>query len=608
MRARKSTVDIDGGILRLQFPYHPNYVCNVRLLDGAKWDPLAKEWRIPYSKDALDRIKKIFVGVEMGAGLAGLGGDSAENTAAKAEKRYLCRAQNARVAGFTFATEPFWHQKVSFNFTRALPQAGLFLEMGLGKAKIAIDLATWRYREGQLKRVLIVCPNSVLSQWAVEINKHGGADFKKHETLKGGCRDKIAQCRGIITDRFAGFVLVNYDALLNMYADLADIQGSDARLFDMLVLDESSMIKHATSKRSKICWKLGRTVMYRNILTGTPITQSLEDIFSQYRFLRPEVFGVFSTAFRAQYLIMGGFENREIVGYRNIDGALKKIYQYAIRFTKDRCLDLPPKVYEFRSARMDDDTSRKYRQLEKECVAEFDGGMVTAPLMLTRLMKLSQLTGGFIYEAGSDGKRIATHRMPRIPKIEALEEVLDEDPGRKVIIWCRFTEELLLIRKALDRRGVRHVSIAGDISGPERGAAVKQFQEDPGTLAFVGQESTAGLGITLTAASLVIYYSNDYSLEHRLQTEDRCHRIGQTKSVTYIDILAETSGGGKTIDHDTLAVLRGKSRFAGEISRALMQKMTMRQAPPSEKVAVTKALARAQVGDDPDIISEQEVF
>lgn len=581
------------GKLVLQFPYDPSYVNTVRLITGSTWDPIGKAWLIPNSRAALDMLKKLFGNLEFGPNLRSQSGTEASSLLEAAERKYLPKARELKITDFKFATDPFWHQSVSFNFARALDQSGLFLEQGLGKAKILIDLATWRYREGQVKRVLIGCPNSVIAQWGIEIEKHGHDDFKNYVLLEGGCRQKLDQCVELINDRFSGFVVVNYDAFLNMYEQLMEIQRSDTKLFDMMGLDESSMIKHATSKRSKICWKLGQTVKYRNVLTGTPITQSLEDIFSQFRFLRPEVFGIYSTAFRGQYLVMGGFEMRQVVGYRNIDDALRKIYSISIRFTKDRCLDLPPKVYETRTVRMDDVTSKKYRQLEKECVAEFDGKAIAAPLVMTKLMKLSQITGGFVYEQGDDGRRVATHRMKNPVKLSVLEEILDESPGRKIIIWCKFTEELKIIRDMLTARGVKHVSIAGDVAsrgkkvekgkscgcGECRGCYVRQFQEDPSTFVFVGQVATAGMGITLTAANLVIYYSNDYSLEHRLQSEDRCHRIGQKQSVTYVDILAETHSGGKTIDHDTLEVLKGKGRFAGEISRALMQKMTVRQQP-----------------------------
>lgn len=640
MAVQKTSVDLEGKSLRLQFPYNPSTINSIRLIAGAKWEPMSKSWMIPFSSAVIDLLKKIFPDLEFGSNLKSHSICTTENLIEATERKFLPKATKVKITDFVFSTEPYVHQKISFNFARALPQTGLFLEMGLGKAKITIDLNTWRFRQKQIKRVLVVCPNSVLPQWGVEIERHGSPDFKKYEILEGGSRQKLAECQRLITEGFQGFIIVNYDALLHMYTQLMEMQRGSERLFDSMCLDESSFIKHATSKRSKICWKLGQTVQFRNILTGTPITQSLEDIFSQYRFLKSEIFGIYSTAFRGNYLILGGFEMRQIIGYRNIEDVLRKIYSISIRFTKDRCLDIPPKVYETRYARMDVDISRKYKTLEKECVVEFAGKQIAAPLVMTKIMKLSQITGGFIYEQGDDGQRIATHRIHRPAKLSVLEEILDEAPGRKMIIWCRFTEEMKLIRDLLCARGVKYVSMAGDVKisgskqkkgeqcacGDCRGCFVRQFQDDPSTTIFLGQIATAGMGITLTAADLVVYYSNDYSLEHRLQSEDRCHRIGQTKSVTYIDILAETSNGGKTIDHDTLTVIQGKNRFANEISRALMQQMSVRQkADPfenklakfvkAEKAAGTykgviknPAHVRGAGNNSDPILTEEEIF
>ena len=350
-----------------------------------------------------------------------------------------------------------------------------------GKAKVAIDLATWRYREGQIKRVLVVCPNSVLPQWVVELEKHGHDDFKKHSVLSGSSKDKLKQCKDLLESRFTGFILVNIDALLHMYPGLMDLQGSKHSLFDQMIIDESSTIKRAASKRSKVAWKLGGTCVYRNILTGTPVTQSLEDIFSQYRFLKFDVFGIYSTAFRSQYLVLGGFEQRQIVGYRNINDALKKIYKYSIRLTKDRCLDLPPKIYETRYAKMDEVTSRKYKELEKECVVEFDKATILAPLVMTKIIKLSQITGGFIYEADDAGKRVATHHMAKPAKLDVLEEILDESPGRKFIIWARFTEEINIIQGLLSKLGIKHVMISGSV---DRRIAVRKFGSSRRTQQF----------------------------------------------------------------------------------------------------------------------------
>lgn len=569
-----SAVELLGDRLHIQFPFSIHQVELVKSVLNARWNLEAKAWVVPYSIESLRTVKRLFPTIHFGPTLKEVAAHEAESLFEAAERKYLPNAKEVQITDFTFATDPFLHQKVSFNFARALDCAALFLEQGLGKAKIGIDLATWRFRQGQIERVLVLCPNSVLGQWIEEIRKHGHDDFRKSLLLLGSTTQRVKLLETMSPD--VRWILLNYDGLKGLQEYLNKRQAKKPQLFGMMMLDESSKIKHAQTQRSKIAWKMGQTVKYRNILSGTPITQSAEDVFSQYRFLKPTVFGPYATAFRAQYLVMGGFENRQIMGYRNMEDFLAKVYGVAIRFTKDKCLDLPPKVYEVRTVRLDDDASKQYRQLEKDCILEIKGQIMVTPLLLTKIMKLSQLTGGFIYNTDDEGKKTETHMLAKNPKLEAVDDILDEVLPAKVIIWTRFMQEIICVESLLKKRKLNYRIIQGSVSAEDRAKAVKDFQEDPTVSVFIGQVSTAGFGITLTAASVVIYYANTYALEDRLQSEDRCHRIGQTKSVTYIDLLAETSKGGKTVDHDVLKIIKGKAAFATEISDALIRSMEER--------------------------------
>ena len=573
--------ELSDSIIKISFKYDPILVAQVREITRARWNPAIKSWVMPYSETSLDALKIIFPNLQFGDALKEKIDKRALNALETEELKYLPKVKNAVIKDFVFHTKPFWHQNVSFNFARSLNASALFLEQGLGKAKLGIDLATWRFRKKQVGRVLVVCPNSVMGQWVEEIEKHGHPDFSNYILLEGSCikRQKIL---AELLDAWSGFLIINYEGLLPLQTFLFLRQRSANPLFEMIILDESSRIKHAQSQRSKITWRLGITVKYRNILTGTPITQSAEDIFSQYRFLDPGIFGPYATAFRGMYLIMGGFELRAVIGYKNIENLMKKIYSVAIRFTKDRCLDLPAKIYEKREARMDEISSKKYKEFEKECVAEFDGKVVVAPLVMTKLMKLYQITGGFIYEQGPDGKKIATHDLKKNPKLTDLEELLDEVLHKKIIIWCRFVRELELISALLKKKKIQFTSISGSVKQKDRAEAVRLFQNDNKCKVFLGQIATAGFGITLHAAEVVIYYSNSYSYEERIQSEDRCHRIGLKHAVTYIDLVAVLANGRKTIDSDILDVVQDKARFANEVSRMLMQKMVTRSGDKCE--------------------------
>lgn len=574
---RPSAELVDGSI-HLKFPYNRDHVAAVKGIGFPRWQSSLKVWVFPYTQDIIAKIQEVFPGLEVGAALQEKGVKTAESVLEAEARKYVPEQRDVKISDFKFQTEPLWHQKVTFNFSRALDQSALFLEQGLGKTKCAIDLATWRFREGQVHRVLYVAPNSVVPQWRTDdVLKHLHPDFDKVTILDGSSKNRIKLIDEVVQDNRPGWMIINYEALLFIEYHLDRVQGKNQALYQMTVFDESSKVKHATSQRSKVCWRLAKKVKYRNIMTGTPITQGAEDAFSQYRVLDESIFGPYATAFRGQYLILGGFENRQCIGYRNIGEFYKKLFSVGIRFTKEQCLNLPKKVYEKRTATLDADVSKKYRQLEKECVAEFAGKTISAPLVMTKLMKLSQVTAGFIYEQDEAGERLATHTFKRNPKLEVLKEIFEEvGEHKKVVVWCRFVEEIRIITEFLKMEGIGFTAIHGAIKAADRGTAVERFQTDQTVRVFVGQVATASLGITLTAGSVVVYFSNDYSLESRLQSEDRCHRIGQESSVLYIDILAQTADGKSTIDHDALDIIRGKNKFANEVSMALVSRMVSR--------------------------------
>ena len=597
--AQLPSVELVKDFLEVSFPYSKEYVAAIKGIGYARWNSTNKTWVIPNSEPNLAKLKATFPSIVLGPALRGEGKVEEENLLEAEIRKYLPKNRDLEITDFVFKTVPKLHQKITFNFCRALDQSAIFLEMGTGKTKIIIDLATWRFRKKQVRRALIVAPNSVVPQWeTADVAQHLHDDFNKVTILSGATVTRLKTLRNILEEDLSGFVIVNYEGLAGIKDFIISAQCGKIRLFDMIVLDESSKIKHAASQRSKAAWHIGRTIPYRNIMTGTPITQSAEDIFSQYRFLKTTIFGPFATAFRGTYLILGGWENRIIIGYRNIGDLFSKIFSVGIRFTKDMCLDLPKKVYQTRFAKLDEETSDKYREFEKDCIAEFGGKEISAALVLTKMIKLSQVTSGFVYETNEAGEHVATHSLPKNPKMELLEEILDEVLPKKIIVWCRFRHEIELITKCLERRTAEakkagkkfsHAAIHGSIPQSERGKEVERFQKDPSCQVFVGQVATAGLGITLTAGTYVVYFSNTYALEDRLQSEDRNHRIGQNESVTYIDLVAILYNGRKTIDHDVLEVVKGKAAFANEVSRALVSRMMDREVDaPKEGLAAVK--------------------
>ena len=322
----------------------------------------------------------------------------------------------------------------------------------------------------------------------------------------------------------------------------------------MLVVDESSRIKRPGAKRTKIITKFGKQADFKRIMTGTPVTKGAEDVYSQFKFLDPQILGYDSFySFKAQYCIMGGFENRQVVSYQNIDELTRNIDGHSFRVLKKDCLDLPSKIYQRHYVEMTPEQSKLYQNMKKSFVAELDGETIDAPEAITRLLRLQQILCGWF--PSDEGIQPINDKNPRI---EALKEILSNIDS-KVIIWARFKADLRAIERAL---GELAVSYHGDVTTDARELAVDRFQNDPKIKYFIGQPQSGGIGLTLTAAEYAIYYSNSFDLEQRMQSEDRCHRIGTKNNVTYIDIEARGS-----VDTKIIKALRNKKNIADIITK-----------------------------------------
>jgi len=263
--------------------------------------------------------------------------------------------------------------------------------------------------------------------------------------------------------------VVNYEATWRMEETLARWKP------DMIICDESQRIKTPSAKQSKTMHRLGRLAKYRLILTGTPVSQGPLDFFSQYKFLDPSIFGNSYYAFRARYAIMGGFENRQIIGYKNLPELIRKAHSIAFRVTKEEALDLPPFTDQVLYCELERKAMSIYTQLKKESVAELSAEKVlTATNVLSRLLRLSQLTGGYLGDGEGGIEEVSRAKM------NLLDETLDDllGAGKKVIVFARFLPEIAAIRKLLEKKGILYEWIAGEVKMEERGEAVRRFQED----------------------------------------------------------------------------------------------------------------------------------
>lgn len=433
---------------------------------------------------------------------------------------------------------------------------GLLFEMGCGKTLTAIAIAGALYRSNRIARVLVAAPTTVCDVWAKDLARFAAFNYTA-EVLLGDKKQRLAGLKRLNDWQASGLkiAVINYEstwregiqeALLDYHADL-------------VICDESQRIKTHNAAQSKAMHRLGDLAAYRLILSGTPVQNNAVDIYSQYRFLDPGVFGGNFYAFKNRYCVMGGYGQHQIVGYRHTDDLIRKIYSIAYRVTKEECLDLPAQTFQSYTVQFSKAERAAYDQLRRSSFVELEGDKsITATTVLTKILRLAQLTGGF-YTA--DGEERPT--QANSAKLDALDEILDDyvlGAGQKLVIFARFRAEVKAICALLEKKGIRHGSIWGDVPQADRGAIAEDFQTNPETKAFVAQIQTAGLGITLHAASVAVFYSLDFNYSNYAQALARIHRIGQQYPVTYIHLLVEN-----TIDAKTLDVLAKKENLAESI-------------------------------------------
>lgn len=465
---------------------------------------------------------------------------------------------------YKYKTKPFVHQDEDFKRSRDMDEFALFLEMGLGKSKIIVDTAAWLYATGKIDAVFILGNKGSYRNWVTnELPTH---------------MPDYIEWAGTYWDSAANTELKkSYDMLLMPMEPLKIfVMNIEALAFErsyklaesfvnchktLMVIDESTTIKNRDAKRTKAAIKIGRKANYRRILTGSPVTNNPLDLYSQANFLNPHLLGFSSFyTFRAKYAEMvkitaGNRAFTKIKGYKNLDELKNQIHGWSSRRTKDECLDLPEKIYQTYEVELTDEQKKHYKTLREKAMAELDGKLVSAPIVLTKLLRLHQLVCGHL--TTDDGKVIAIDSN----RIKALMEVLEEASG-KVIIWANYRADIQTIEEVLKKEFGHKSTVVyfGDTSAADREEAVKRFQEDPECKYFVGNAQTGGFGITLTAANNVVYYSNSYNLEHRLQSEDRAHRIGQKHAVTYVDLISP-----KSVDEKIVKALRAKKMLSSQV-------------------------------------------
>ena len=471
------------------------------------------------------------------------------------------------IKDYRFKTKPYEHQLQALEKSWAQDTYALFMEMGTGKSKVLVDNIAMLYDRGAVRGALIIAPKGVYKNWNdIEFPTHMPEHVEYTKVLWEPNITKKKQHELdtlFVDDDKLKVLIMNVEAFSTSKG--LDFAHSFLNIFvgrALIGIDESTTIKNPTAKRTKNILKIADLAKYRRILTGSPVTKSPLDLYSQCEFLDPYHLGHQSYySFRARYANMidrnfGGRRVQIVGSYRRLPELTEKLEKFSYRVLKEDCLDLPPKVFTKRIIELTDEQKKVYAQMKREAVAELEGKVMSTMNVMTQLMRLHQVTCGH-FKADDD-----TITEIKNNRIDSLLQLLEETEG-KVIIWANYRADIKNIVAALKKAygEASTVEYHGGVDPTLRQDNIAQFQQkNSPTRYFVGNAQTGGYGITLTAANTVVYYSNSYDLEKRLQSEDRAHRIGQTGSVTYVDLMAEN-----TIDERIVKALRKKINLANEI-------------------------------------------
>ena len=526
-----------------------------------------------------------------------------------------------RAAGYIFQTPPFDHQAEVFKLSRDADYFALLMEQGTGKTKVVIDSAGYRFerRSDAIEALVVIAPNEgdIPDNWVDQVEIHLPTRIPRL-VVRMRANQKSAERKTLDfmmkSDNYRGLriLTVNVEAIRSGSPIFNYLLKFCRKYRVMLVLDESSRIKSSSAAQTRGAIKLGRNAVARRIMSGTPITKGPLDAYSQFDFLQPGLLGGFDSlvAYKAHYCQLLPPENglvrytanklaskiqnpagreafvKKMVSilqmpargpdgiplYKNLDQLEKHIAKVSYRKLKVECLDLPPKLYATpRYVELTPKQREIYDEVKREVIAEFihDGVLteITVQLAITRLLRLQQIVCNH-YAPDPDPDDPSKPLPKRIeetknnPRIHALQGIIDEAPEVKGIIWCRHHPELNEVYQYLCATydPERVVQLHGKIKGDARVAARKRFQDPKSGVQWLVGQVRSGIGIDLYEASWEVFYSNSYSLEQRLQAEDRGHRIGLKHPLTIFDIVARD-----TLDPRIIATLRANKEVSDMI-------------------------------------------
>jgi SNF2 family DNA or RNA helicase len=562
--------------LTVQTPWDYSVVCQ-RIPDKRAWDAKKKVWVVAPSRINIEYLRKELPQLTWSP--------SAEALATKVI-RAGTPPPRADVSDYQFVDPPpYNHQREGFARCRDAVAYALLMQQRTGKTRVAVDDASDKWLRSQANLALVICPNSVKSVWVKDEIPTWTPKHVPYEAIlyRSNERKDVTSRVHNWNGRTLQWLVINCETLSTSTGEdwLRDLLKTREVV---AYVDEASRFKSPSSSRSKALVRLRPLCKYRRLLTGTLVTQGPLDVYMPFQFLDPAILGYSNFySFRNEFALMKGLYGRQqIIGYTNLPRLADLIAPFSYRVTRDQCFDIPKSLYAKREVELTEQQRQLYNDMRDLMLAEFDdpNGMevplydedynqvgtkrvqqVTATIVLTKMLRLQQIVGGFIHNA--EGRVVP---IPgKNPKLEALVEELEECQG-KAIIWARFRPEIALIAETLRKKfGIDSVvEFHGGVKEADRTINRHAFQNLNSSVRWlVGQQGAGGLGIPLHAASEVFYFSNTYSLEEREQSEDRAQSLSRTTPVGYTDIVAPNTLDTKRI----LPALRGKKKYANEINR-----------------------------------------
>lgn len=504
-----------------------------RSVPCGKWNAKTKEWSFPATSFTACNLREKF---NTGSFI----GDAKEllNDHNKLKVNQLIKTSN-NLETYPSKIIPWNHQKQAFHFLKNLDSAGIFMEMGTGKTKVAVDLVNYK----NVNKILVVCPKRVINVWKREIETHSLKNYNIIILEKGNATKKAELLEQVSTYERV-FVVINYDMVWREPIAKTLFKFG----FEMIIADEMHRIKSPKGRASNYMHRIGKETKYKLGLTGTPIPNSPIDIYAQYRFIEPTIFGTNYNNFLEKYTIRGGYEGKQIIGFCNQEELTNKIYQIAFRVKSKDVLDLPQPINESIYFDLDSKSRNLYNQILKKAVAEYNNSKIITENVLVQLVRLQQITSGYIPVENGFTEYLNTAKQDLLKDI-----LLDTDKTEHVIAFYRFVPERDSIKKACKELKHDYFEMSGQVN------TFEAWKKNPGGVIAV-QIQSGGEGEDFTISSKTVYYGLSYSLKDYLQSKFRTLRPGQSRQPIYYHLLAND-----TVDEKIMQALIQKKNIANYI-------------------------------------------